>query len=88
MTGAHMETDWHKNERRRILAMIARDRYKGEPMREAMTRYIARLEGEAAKVRVALQWAHGFISNTDKPAADKLLEKAGMMSYGEKWFTP
>lgn len=40
------------------------------------------------QLTAALKWAHGFISNTDKQAADRLLELSGMdrgYDYGKKW---
>lgn len=82
------EEEWHRRERRRVLTGIEMQRYKGEPMRQALTRYVGNLERDADVKAAALKWAHGFLSNTDKAAADRLLELANMQNYSARWLKP
>jgi len=80
--------EWHRRMRKNVLHNIERQRMKGEPAREALTRYIDGLERDAAQKSAALKWAHGFLSNTDKAAADRLLELANMQNYSDRWLKP
>jgi hypothetical protein len=61
------------------------------PLEEAVTDYDTALNwlqksfDREDKHIAAIKWAHGFISNTDKAAADRLYEMAEIDRFDNKW---
>lgn len=50
--------------------------------------WLARLRKREEQLEAAIRWAHGFMSNTDKAAADRLFDLADMHSYSrERWIS-
>ena len=79
------EAEYRARMRRGVLDSIRARRYAGEPMRETLIRYLAEGDEEIRRLREAVEWAHGYISSTDKAAADRLHRKAEGADFRNRW---